>query len=109
MNPIFLIVIAILMAGCNPSVKEVVVTNTVTNYATLPDKWLADCPLVSPPEQEAYQAATLEERIDMWSNFYVQYVGVQGGCNVVMSNARKYNTLKKNETSTVSCKEGVCK
>lgn len=99
----------LVLVGCTPQIKEVVVEKTVTRYATMEDAWLADCPVLPPPTMDPkYRSASLQGRIDLWSTFYVQYAKVGGGCNVVLKNAREYNQLKRSESTTLTCKEGVC-
>lgn len=100
---------SILLAGCGPKVKDVIVERTVTKYAVIDDRWLKDCPVLAPMEPEAYRKLTLQDRVDFWSDLYLRQVGLVGTCNIRLSNSRNYNALKRDEVNVLTCKEGVCK
>lgn len=102
-------VVVLMMLGCTPQVKEVLVERTVTKYAVLDDKWLADCPLLPPADPVLYNKMTLQERVDFWSTLYVRQSAVNGSCDIRLTSARRYNALKRSETNILTCKEGVCK
>jgi hypothetical protein len=108
-RPLSLLLLLGLLAGCTTT-RDVVVKETTVRYVTLDDQWLADLPLlVTPAYGEEYQKATLQERIDMWSKFYIKYVEQGGSHNLTLENARKYNALKRDEVQTTTCRDGACK
>lgn len=96
-----------LMVGC--AAEPVVVTKTVTQYATMDDSWIADCGIAPPPSPIPYNAATLQHRLDMWAKSYAEMVKETVDCNTRLVGARNYNAKKKLETTTVTCTNGVCK
>lgn len=96
-----------LMVGC--AAEPVVVTKTVTQYATMDDSWIADCAIAPPPSPVPYQKADLQHRLDMWAKAYAVSVKESVECNKRLAGARSYNAKKKLETTTVTCANGVCK
>lgn len=106
MKYVVLLFVLVLLVGCGA--KEVIVNKTTTNYATLDDSWIADCDTTPPPSPVPYAAADLQHRLDMWSKSYNDLVAAVMACNVRLLGARNYNTKKKVETTTVTCREGVC-
>lgn len=100
---------SILITGCAPKVKEVIVERTVTKYAVIDDRWLKDCPVLSPAEPDEYRQMSLQEQVDFWSGLYIKQIGLVGACNIRLDNTRNYNALKKDEVNILTCKEGVCK
>lgn len=98
-----------LLAGCTSS-KEVLVEKTTTHYVVLDDSWLKKAEVLPPPTVDpAYESASLKDRIDMWSKFYLKYTMSVTNKNLDLDAARKYNALKKQESYVTVCKEGVCK
>lgn len=101
------LVLILLLVGCGP--KIVTVTKTVTEYATLDDRWIVDCVITPPPSIVPYAAADLQHRLDMWAKSYAGFVKETTDCNARLLGARNYNAKKKLETSTVTCIDGICK
>lgn len=96
-----------LLVGC--ATEPSVVTKTTTQYAVLDERWIADCPITSPPDPIVYNTANLQHRLDMWSVAYANLVQSVVNCNVRLVGARSYNDKKKLETTTITCTNGVCK
>lgn len=97
----------LMLVGCGAS-HEVVVEKITTNYVTLDDSWLSDCPTVPPPDELVYTKATLQQRVDMLSATYLEQAKLNRACRVRTTEARKYNALKREQQDVLVCKEGKC-
>lgn len=106
MTRLFAVLLLVILTGCT---REVVVNHYTTKYATLPNDWIADCKILSPPDRAEYNAVDEKKKLEMWVDFYMGYLKTTGQCNIRYQKARVYNDLKTSTPDVLVCKEGACK
>lgn len=89
--------IAVALVGCSTTPPPV---EQLPHYVTIPDRWIAPCAIVPPPDPILYKQVPAHEREKLWANVYTRQVIINKECSVYLDKARKKNAEYKLRNQT---------
>lgn len=83
-----LLLLSLCLTAC---VKPEVVYQTQVKYQTLPEMFIQDCDLVTPPDKDVYLSKNFTDREGMLTDKFISAMESIHKCNTRLKQAREYN------------------
>lgn len=91
--------------GCT---RTVYVDRHTINYVVMDDAWIQPTVTVKPPAKELYRFATDRQKLDMWTQVYLDQLNENAKVDARLLKARNYNDKNRNIV-IVLCDGKPCK